>query len=139
MAKSRGKRARPEQPRISPRKKSLFAAVAVAGFFTLLELGLAIGGVEPLAEQSDPYVGFASSIPLFVENESGRSGELVTAPNKVRWFNRQRFMKVSPRTHTEYSRWAVRLRTAALTTMRFHSAVGCARCSLWRTSRGIGK
>ena len=96
MAKRRGKRACPEPPRISPRKKYLFAAVAVIGFFALLELGLAIGGVEPLVEQSDPYVGFASSIPLFVENESGRSGELVTAPNKVRWFNRQRFMKRKP-------------------------------------------
>ena len=96
MAKRRGKHARLEPPRISPRKKYLFAAVAVVGFFALLELGLAIGGVEPLSEQSDPYVGFASSIPLFVENESGRSGELFTSPNKVRWFNRQRFMKRKP-------------------------------------------
>ena len=96
MATRRGKRACPEQPRISPRKKYLFAAVAVVGFFALLELGLALGGVEPLAAQRDPYVGFASSIPLFVEDESGGSGELVTAPNKVRWFNRQRFMNRKP-------------------------------------------
>lgn len=96
MAKRRGKRARPEPPRISPRKKYLFTAVAVVGFFALLELGLTLGGVAPLAAQSDPYVGFASSVPLFIEDESGGSGELVTAPNKARWFNRQRFMKRKP-------------------------------------------
>ncbi len=96
MAKRRGKRGRPEQPRISPLKKYLFATAAVVGFFALLELGLALGGVEPLTAQRDPYLGFASSIPLFVEDESDGSGELVTAPNKRRWFNRQRFTNKKP-------------------------------------------
>jgi len=95
MARRRTRRARQERPSISPRKKYLFAAAALAGFFVLLELGLALGGVEPLIVQRDPYVGFASSIPLFVEDEAA-SGELVTAPNKRRWFNRQRFARNKP-------------------------------------------
>lgn len=93
MAKRRTRRARQERAPISPRKKYLFAAVSLAGFFVLLELGLALGGVEPLILQRDPYVGFASSIPLYVEDQEAGGGTLVTAPNRSRWFNRQRFTR----------------------------------------------
>ena len=95
MAKRKMIRARHERPAISPRKKYLFAAAALVGFFVLLELGLALGGVEPLILQRDPYVGFASSIPVFVEDDN-TPGEFVTAPNKQRWFNRQRFARSKP-------------------------------------------
>lgn len=95
MARRKTRRARQERPSISPRKKYLFAAAALVGFFVLLELGLALGGVEPLIVQRDPYVGFASNIPLYVEDEAA-AGELVTAPNKYRWFNRQRFAENKP-------------------------------------------
>ncbi len=95
MARRKTRRARQERPSISSRKKYLFAAAVLVGFFVLLELGLALGGVEPLIVQRDPYVGFASSIPLFVEDEAA-DGELITAPNKHRWFNRQRFAKHKP-------------------------------------------
>ncbi len=69
----------------------LFALVATAGFFLSLELGLFFAGIEPLVLHDDPYVGFASSIPLFVEDEASGGTDLVTAPNRIRWFNRRRF------------------------------------------------
>ncbi len=45
----------------------------------------------------DPYVGFAGNIPLLVE-ERAADGQvyLVTAPNKIKWFNKQRFLKKKP-------------------------------------------
>ena len=45
-------------------------------------------GVRPLLYSEDPHVGFSSHVPLFVE---GSSNTRVTAPNKIRWFNDQRF------------------------------------------------
>ena len=93
----RKKHARQERPETPPRKKALFALIAVAGFFLLLELALFFGGIEPLVLHDDPYVGFASSIPLFVEDEASGGTDLVTAPNRTRWFNPQRFPKVKPK------------------------------------------
>ena len=92
----RKKSARPERPQLPPHKKVLFAAVAASAFFLLLEFGLWAAGIEPLVRHSDPYVGFASSIPLFVEDADGGGTHLVTAPNRTRWFNRQRFPKSKP-------------------------------------------
>lgn len=79
---------------LSTSKKALYAALTTAGFFVLLELVLAAGGVEPASSIDDPYVGFASTVPLFVE-ESGADGNtyLVTSPGKAGWFNPQRFPK----------------------------------------------
>jgi tetratricopeptide (TPR) repeat protein len=79
------------------RKKLLFASVAILGFFFLLELLLAACGVRPRAESEDPYVGFSTYLPLFVEqaDEQGRPW-MTTAPNKRRWFNEQRFAKDKP-------------------------------------------
>jgi len=92
----RKKRARQERPETPARKKALFAVIAVVGFFLLLELGLFLGGIEPLVQHDDPYMGFASSIPLYVEDKAGCGTNLVTAPNKTRLFNRQRFPKSKP-------------------------------------------
>ena len=68
-------------------KKALFSVVVVLLFFGLLEGVLAIFGVKPLLFEDDPYVGFASKIPLFVKQDD----QMVTAQNKVKWFNPQGF------------------------------------------------
>ena len=75
-------------------EKALFGVLATTGFFVLLELLLALGGVTPAVSTNDPYVGFASTVPLFEEDDSGpEPGFLVTAPNKGGLFNHQRFLK----------------------------------------------
>jgi Flp pilus assembly protein TadD/lysophospholipase L1-like esterase len=68
----------------------LFALVACTGFLLLIELVLALAGIKPLLFERDPYVGFTSIAPLFVK-DSADAGFLVTAPNKRRHFNLQRF------------------------------------------------
>src|SRR2546426_9787164 len=73
-------------------KEAVFSAVIVCGFLLLLELVLLLWGVQPILYNEDPYVGFSSLVPLFVE-ETGPDGNayLVTAKNKLRFFNLQRF------------------------------------------------
>ena len=85
------------QPRLTPWKKGLFSVLATAGFFVLLEVLLGLGGVSPGSAASDPYVGFSSTVPLFVEDgrTEGRA-YMATAPNKIGWFNEQRFLKKKP-------------------------------------------
>jgi tetratricopeptide (TPR) repeat protein len=81
-----------KQP-ISLKKKVGFALLATCLFFLILEGMLTLAGVETSLERDDPYVGFESSIPLFVE-EAGSGGRILkTAPNKLTWFNPQRFRK----------------------------------------------
>ncbi len=77
---------------LSCTKRAGFSAAAFAGFFVCLELALAALGVRPAAVDGDPFVGFSSYLPLFVEE----GGERVTAPNKYGWFNRQRFAHPKP-------------------------------------------
>ncbi len=74
------------------RKKIGFAALTTIGFFLLLEALLTVIHVVPRASYEDPYVGFASWSPLFVEktDEAGRT-VMATAENKLEWFNRQTF------------------------------------------------
>ena len=73
-------------------KKLLFALVVCLGFFLLVELVLALAGVRPVLYERDPYVGFSSQIPLFVHDaESSDPNALVTARNKQRIFNVQKF------------------------------------------------
>lgn len=60
-------------------------------FFVVLELLLAACGVQPITAIEDPYVGFASYLPLFVEETVDGREYLTTAPNKLSMFNRQRF------------------------------------------------
>ena len=85
------------QRKLSVPKKVLFSVLTVAGFFGCLEILLALVGVHPMARDADPYVGFASNIPLFVEQGSvAGSDTMVTAPNKRNWFNIQEFSKRKP-------------------------------------------
>lgn len=82
------------RPRLSRRKKLLFSAAACIGFFAVVELLLTLVGVRPLLYEEDPYVGFESRAPLFVESEDddGQT-QMVTAENKRRFFNDQSFPK----------------------------------------------
>lgn len=78
----------PARPLLSLGKKLGFASAATLLFFGLLEGGLMLMGVRPLLYSEDPHVGFSSHVPLFVE---GSANNRVTAQNKIRWFNDQRF------------------------------------------------
>ena len=61
-------------------------------FFAVLEIGLLLGSVQPVLYEEDPYVGFSSYVPLFVEQvDPHRDVTMVTADNKVHLFTRQQF------------------------------------------------
>jgi tetratricopeptide (TPR) repeat protein len=82
---------------LSAAKKCLFSLLVTITFFAALELVLAGVGVKPILYDKDPYVGFASYIPLFVrEDSSDGPAYMVTAPNKRKWFNSQRFLAQKP-------------------------------------------
>ncbi len=72
-------------------KKLVFGALAVALFFGFLEGLFYLCGVTPLLYGEDPYLGFSGTTPLFVAVEE--TGRMETAANKLRWFNRQSFLK----------------------------------------------
>ncbi len=78
-------------------RKLLYGAFATAAFFGLLELTLLAFGVDPASHESDPLIGFSGQSPLFVHSESP-SGQpiLVTAENRLSWFNRQSFLRDKP-------------------------------------------
>jgi tetratricopeptide (TPR) repeat protein len=82
----------PSRPRFPVWKKALFSILTLAFFFGLTELILFIAGVKPLSYEEDPYVGFSSQIPLFIEQESDNS-QMVTSRNKLSFFNKQSFPK----------------------------------------------
>ena len=81
-----------QPPQLPAWKKALFAVAAFVGFFALLEGLLALAGVKPQLAFEDPYVGFASTIPLYVRD----GDEYVTSPAKDGWFNVQRFPANKP-------------------------------------------
>jgi hypothetical protein len=68
--------------------------IAVTVFFVLFEGVLALVGVESVLRSEDPFVGFVSNVPLFVEatDADGRK-VLTTAGNKLVFFNRQKFAR----------------------------------------------
>ena len=70
----------------------MFSLLTLLAFFGLIELVLFVAGVKPLSYEEDPYVGFSSQIPLFVELESDDS-QWVTSRNKLAYFNKQSFPK----------------------------------------------
>jgi len=73
-------------------KKTLFSLLICTLFFVALELLLFAFGVQPILYEADPYVGFTSSIPLFVQEERGDGVEvMVRAMNKKDFFNAQEF------------------------------------------------
>ncbi|UCF69163.1 MAG: tetratricopeptide repeat protein [Acidobacteriota bacterium] len=78
-------------------KQGLFAVVAIALFFVLLELALALVGVQTGLHREDPFVGFVSNVPLFIESSAADGREImITAPNKRGFFNEQRFTRSKP-------------------------------------------
>ena len=74
-----------------------FSLLPMLVFFGTIEGILTLAGVLPLAATQDPFVGFVSSIPLYVE-ETGADGRvwMTTAPNRLAFFNQQRFLKRKP-------------------------------------------
>ena len=82
--------------KLSLGKKLLFSIITVPLALVMLEVALALFGVQPAIYESDPYVGFAP-VPLFVEEERSDSTiQLVTAQNKLRLFNAQTFGQEKP-------------------------------------------
>ncbi|MEX2187679.1 MAG: tetratricopeptide repeat protein [Pirellulales bacterium] len=83
--------------RLSWRKKLAFAAVSTVVAMSMIEGGLWLFGVRPVIATEDPYVGFSSLSPLFVET-TGDDGKvwMVTADNKRKAFNAQRFLRDKP-------------------------------------------
>ena len=83
---------RHEDATVKPRTKFSHAViiilVSLSLFFGLLEGGLALLGVKPVIQTEDPFVGFASNVPLFVPAQ-GPEGQRImrTAPNKTTKFN----------------------------------------------------
>ncbi|MDA8254807.1 MAG: tetratricopeptide repeat protein [Betaproteobacteria bacterium] len=76
-------------------KKFLFGAMVVALVLALAELALSMAGVAPRLATDDPFVGFAASLPLFVEKaQSDGTVMMETAHDKLGHFNRQSFPKV---------------------------------------------
>jgi tetratricopeptide (TPR) repeat protein len=70
----------------------MMAAVTTVAFFAILEGGLALFGVQPHRYASDPYVGFASTSPLFVEATAANGTPIWrTARDKWSLFNLQEF------------------------------------------------
>ena len=80
-------------------KKIVFSVLSLALFFGLIEVVLMAIGVKPLSYEEDPYVGFSSQIPLFIPNE-GNEELLVTARNKLAYFNKQEFSRKKPNNTT---------------------------------------
>ena len=76
-------------------KKLLYAALTSAVFFAVVELVLT-AFVQPVLTTRDPYVGFESTVPLFVESFDDGQRALVTANNKLAYFNAQQFPKKKP-------------------------------------------
>ena len=75
-------------------KKALFALITGGLFFATLEGILFFCGVEPVLYREDPFVGFATHIPLFVRKEGpGSKAVLRTARNKLKYFNLQEFSR----------------------------------------------
>ena len=73
-------------------RKAILGLVVTAIFYAGVELILLLTGVEPVLYAEDPYVGFSSKIPLFVEQRDDADDPwMATARNKLALFNPQRF------------------------------------------------
>ena len=73
------------------------ALISSLGFFALVESGLWIAGVQPLSLTEDPFVGFSSSQPLYIEDPNPQApGMLITNPTKLSIFNPQTFPRKKP-------------------------------------------
>jgi tetratricopeptide (TPR) repeat protein len=95
-----GPRASQESP--SPRRRvpaflrgALISALLALTLLALLELALVLLGVQPILYVEDPYVGFASHIPLFAaQTDPDGRPVMATARNKLNLFNPQTFPAV---------------------------------------------
>ena len=80
--------------RIPVWKKGAFALAVLTVFFVLLEMFLFVGGVQSIRYEDDPYVGFTSYFPLFVDQTDVQGQTtMVTADNKIHLFVRQQFSR----------------------------------------------
>jgi tetratricopeptide (TPR) repeat protein len=77
--------------RLSYRKRVFFSLLSTVLFFVALEGMLALFCVQPTLVDRDPFVGFESSVPLFVEQRQGDQIVARTAANKLSFFNAQSF------------------------------------------------
>ncbi|MDQ3001962.1 MAG: tetratricopeptide repeat protein [Fibrobacterota bacterium] len=72
--------------------KLALAVISPLAAFSLCEGVLFLAGVRPLSLTEDPYVGFASSQPLFIEEKPENGPPMrVTNPAKLSHFNPQTF------------------------------------------------
>jgi tetratricopeptide (TPR) repeat protein len=69
------------------------AVVSPLVAFSISEGILYIAGVRPLSLTEDPYVGFSSTQPLFIETKTDSGVRMVTNPVKLTHFNAQGFMR----------------------------------------------
>ena len=77
--------------------KAVFSILTTAALLATMEVGLALVGVGPLYYEDDPYVGFTSYIPLFVETKGhDQPTVMASAPAKRQFFNHQEFLKEKP-------------------------------------------
>jgi len=77
---------------LSRAKTLAFSVIVFVAFALSLEGLLTAVGIEPLFQREDPYVGFASRIPVFVPaRDANGAAVLETADNKLRFFNPQTF------------------------------------------------
>ncbi len=80
------------------RKKLVFAIAATVLFFVLAEGLLAILGVGSRSYDSDPYVGFSGSSPLYVETTAADGGRVMERSGaKKALFNDQTFPVKKPK------------------------------------------
>ena len=89
--------AHPPRRRLPVWKKAVFGLLTTVFFFAALEALLLALHVQPTLAEHDPFVGFESSIPLFVPApEADHRAVLRTAPNKLAFFNDQQFSRHKP-------------------------------------------
>ena len=121
--------------KLSVRKKLLFGLAATAGFFLLLELSLALAGVQPLYLTEDPFVGFQPGAKLFVPD-----GEVMrTNSVKLCFFNPQSFpVKKGPDTYRIFCLGGSTT-FGTLTTTALRSAIGSKPDSRTRIRTVLGK
>ena len=75
-------------------KKAVFSLLSGVLFFAGLEIVLLLCGFRPALYDEDPYVGFTSHAPLFVEQATpGGGAVMATARNKLRFFSAQEFSR----------------------------------------------
>ncbi len=88
-----------EGPKTGVHRWAGYAApfLVVPLLFAGAEFVLYLAGVKPLVRYEDPYVGFTSYLPLFVDGVDAEGNSIkVTAENKLKYFNEQSFLPEKP-------------------------------------------